>query len=97
MVFVGTLHAAQSQGVKKPPVLLPSDSLNTLPIRLSAVWHPSAGAAFAPSLSPGFYAAHLGFFCQQEIKIEKTVKFPIKFRLGSVEACNYLEGKQVRP
>lgn len=44
-------------------------------------------------LSPDFYSSQLGFFCRQEIKIEKAVKVAFKFRLGSVAACDYLEGK----
>lgn len=97
MVFVGTLQLAQSQPVKKSPILLQPSSLNSIPIRVSALSVSSLTAPFAPTLSPNFYASNLGFFCQQEIKIEKAVKFPVKFRLGSVEACNHLEGKYRRP
>ncbi len=97
MVFVGTLQLAQSQPVKKSSISLPISALNTIPIRVSALPLPSSASAFSPNLSPNFYAANLGFFCQQEIKIEKAVKFPVKFRLGSVEACNHLEGKYRRP
>lgn len=34
-----------------------------------------------------------GFFCREEIKIEQAVNIPIRFRLGSLEQCNYYEGK----
>ena len=44
-------------------------------------------------VSPGFYAANLGFFCKQEIKFEKATKIPFKFRLGSVQQCDWMEGK----
>ena len=44
-------------------------------------------------LSPGFYASQLGFVCKQEIKMDKITKLPFRFRLGSVEDCNRLEGK----
>ena len=47
-----------------------------------------------PFLSANYYASHLGFFCKQEIKFEKVAKIPIKFRLGSVEECDRMEGKQ---
>lgn len=97
MVFVGSLQLAQSQPVKKSPILLQPSSLNSIPIRVSALPLPSSAKAFSPNLSPNFYASNLGFFCQQEIKIEKAVKFPVKFRLGSVESCNHLEGKYLRP
>lgn len=44
---------------------------------------------------PGnFYAMHTGFFCQQELMLEKKFSFPIKIRLGSVSYCDALEGKK---
>lgn len=45
-------------------------------------------------IRPDFYAANLGFFCKQEIKFEKSTKISFKFRLGSVQQCDWLEGKQ---
>ena len=47
-----------------------------------------------PFLSANYYASHLGFFCKQEIKFQKVAKIPIKFRLGSVEECDRMEGKR---
>lgn len=47
-----------------------------------------------PFLSAGFYAKQLGFFCRQEIKMDKVTKIPFRFRLGSVEQCDWLEGKR---
>ena len=44
-------------------------------------------------LPPDFYSIHLGFFCRQEIKIEKLTKVPLRFRLGSVQECDRMEGK----
>jgi hypothetical protein len=47
---------------------------------------------------PGnFYSANLGFFCKRELQLEKITKFPFKFRLGSVEECDRLEGKSNVP
>ena len=45
-------------------------------------------------VAPNFYASHLGFFCKQELKLEKMTKLPFKFRLGSVQYCDWLEGKK---
>ncbi len=49
----------------------------------------------SPSMlvSPTFYSCNLAFFCRQELKFEKATKIPLKFRLGSVQQVDYLEGK----
>lgn len=47
-----------------------------------------------PNSLPGnFYAKQLPFFCSKELQIQKSVGIPVKFRLGSVEYCDKLEGK----
>ena len=39
------------------------------------------------------YIKGFGFFCKKEMQIEKSLKLPLRFRLGSLEQCNILEQK----
>jgi hypothetical protein len=36
---------------------------------------------------------HFGFFCKRELELEKMIRLPLRFRLGSLDYCNQLEGK----
>ena len=44
--------------------------------------------------SPYNYADDLGFFCKWELKADKKTKQPVRFRLGSYDYVNHLEGKE---
>ncbi len=41
-----------------------------------------------------FYTSNFGFFCKQELHIEKITKISLHFRLGSLQQCDYYEGKK---
>ncbi len=61
------------------PVNLPAPiSLNALPVK---------------TLPQNFYTSQIGFFCTKELQVEKLTKIPFRFRLGSVQYTDALEGK----
>ena len=41
-----------------------------------------------------YYTKNMGFMCKKELQLEKNTKLPIRFRLGSLNYVNYLEGKK---
>ena len=94
MIFVVTNIYSQNQQQKKITLLLLQPLSNALPSTLSITNNPKLTSISQPFLSPNYYSTQLGFFCKQEIKIEKTAKIPFKFRLGSVEDCDRMEGKR---
>ena len=46
------------------------------------------------NVPPDFYTRSFGFFCRKELQLEKCTGIPFRFRLGSLQQCNVLEGKQ---
>ncbi|HVZ96585.1 MAG TPA: hypothetical protein VG847_06905 [Chitinophagaceae bacterium] len=46
------------------------------------------------TLPPDFATRYYGFFCRQELKIEKSTHLPIRLRIGSLQQSNYYEGKE---
>jgi hypothetical protein len=46
-----------------------------------------------PTLGKYDYYKSLGIACKAELKLEKTTNIPFRFRLGSLQQTDYLEGK----
>lgn len=51
-----------------------------------------------PTTLPSAYRFEdLALFCRIEVQLEKVTKIPVRFRLGSVDYVDYLEGKRDAP
>ena len=44
-------------------------------------------------IAADYYTQGFGFFCKKELQFEKVTKIPFRFRLGSLQYNDYLEGK----
>lgn len=87
-VFVVQTILAQNNTVKVSAVKHFMKTYATLPTGISLPY------TTQKVLSPNFYVKNLGFFCKQELKFEAATGIPFKFRLGSVQYCDWMEGKQ---
>lgn len=95
MILVSGFLFAQKKSTQ-PTMLLLLQQSNHLKASFNFTVNKSVSAAPLMSviyLAPDFYANQLGFFCRQEIKMDKITKIPFRFRLGSVDDCNRLERK----
>jgi hypothetical protein len=94
MIFVSNAIFGQKSVISNNNYLLKHVAINTVQARIPAYLFKKDTTSAKPFLSPQFYSAHLGFFCKQEIKFDKITKIPFRFRLGSVDQCDRLEGKR---
>ena len=76
----------------------PSFSFNYQSVHLLTYQLPAENATtvmnYHSSITNYYSYDCLAFFCKIEVKLEKAVKMPIKFRLGDVDYVDRLEGKR---
>lgn len=56
-------------------------------------YSPTLSTTLLSSISADLYARNLGIFCRNELKLDKITPLPFRFRLGSLEYVDWLEGK----
>ncbi len=92
LLYVFVIAAASARNQSPVPAVT-GKNIFKKPYAVAPV-NPNANISPSMLVAPSFYAGHLPFFCREEIKIEHAVKIPFKFRLGSVQYVDYLEGKK---
>ena len=69
---------------------LPSPKEQTDPLLQSGF---KVNALRVRTIPGNYYLGQLGFICKKEWQFEKTTHLPLTIRLGSLQYCNFLEGK----
>ena len=81
---LGSVPSGAASEARQRP-LLPFPGTN------ADLYRPGREAAYMGGGS--YYTSTLGFFCKRELEVQKAIRLPVFFRLGSLEYCNRLEGK----
>ena len=87
-IFVINQASAQQISLKHSTIKAFQNSLRFM----NAPTYP--GFSTFQAISPNFYVKNLGFFCKQELKFAAATKIPVKFRVGSLNYCDWMEGKK---
>jgi hypothetical protein len=82
-----------SNRIKAPVTILTKQGLNQWATPIS-IQGPSKPVRPGFILASDFYTRNLAFFCKQEFFFEKKTTIPLRFRLGSLDYTNRLEGKK---
>ncbi len=94
MIFVAPKMFSQHLPQQKGALILLQVPVKPIPAMFLIIKNVEIPVNPQPFLSANYYSTQLGFFCKQEIKFEKIAKISFKFRMGSVEDCDRLEGKR---
>ncbi|MEO6722431.1 MAG: hypothetical protein ABIN67_18830 [Ferruginibacter sp.] len=93
MIFVAGAVFSQKLPGKQAHLLLLQKSSYKLPDKNLFLSQPLFSPQIKEFIPPDFYVRQLPFFCKQEIKLEKATRIPFRFRVGTIEDCDRMEGK----
>jgi hypothetical protein len=97
IVFFLFAFCVCAQTVKNPVLHLPFLSELKIPSSAGSGKNQnnnSAAPVIVNTIMPNYYTQHFGFVCKKELALQKAIKAPLYIRLGSLQQCNYLEGKK---
>lgn len=91
-LFIRPFHSKSQEELKFPATRFSSFSLHS--IKNDSIKHNVQIPYFIPSIvSPDLYTLEFGFFCRKELQVEKLTNVKVRFRLGSIQQSDFLEGK----
>ncbi|MEP6596459.1 MAG: hypothetical protein ABJA71_10965 [Ginsengibacter sp.] len=97
VIFFLQAFFSTGQIVKNPTLLLPANrQLKSAPAIVLSKNENTNSFFISPVnvITSNYYTQHFGLICKKELALQKAIKLPIYIRLGSLQECNYLEGKR---
>lgn len=88
LLYPSPLFQSKEPAFTTHAAVYPSLNNRPFPMEMSQLLQTSSWSA-----PRAYQFADLAFFCKVEVQLEKSVGFPVKFRLGDLNYVNYLEGK----
>lgn len=91
-LFIRPFSSKSQEELKFPAKNFNLSALHS--IKNDSIRHNAQIPYFIPSIvSPDLYTREFGFFCRKELQVEKLTNVKVRFRLGSIQQSDFLEGK----